>query len=142
MTFKYVLDAWAVMAFFQREEPAASQMQNMLQATEQAQVQLNMSIVNAGEIYYRIGKVHGELTAEEALQDLYSLPITLQSADNELVLSAARWKMKYPISHADAFAAATAEKLGAMLVTGDPELTALKGILAIKSLERKRGEGE
>lgn len=140
MTFKYVLDAWAVMAFFQREEPAASQMQNMLQATEQAQVQLNMSIVNAGEIYYRIGKVHGELTAEEALQDLYSLPITLQSADNELVLSAARWKMKYPISYADAFAAATAEKLGAMLVTGDPELTALKGILAIEALERKRGE--
>ncbi len=138
MTVKYVLDAWAVMAFFQREEPAASQMQIMFETAEQAQVQLNISIVNVGEIYYRMGKVHGELTAEEALQDLYSLPVTLQSADNELVLSAARWKMKYPVSYADAFAAATAEKLRAILVTGDPELAALKDVLSIEALERSQ----
>lgn len=48
--------------------------------------------------------------------------------------------MKYPISYADAFATATDENLRALLVTDDPELTALKDVLAIGTLERNQGE--
>ena len=42
--------------------------------------------------------------------------------DRALILEAARIKADYPMSYADAFAAATAIQLGAPLWTGDPEL--------------------
>ena len=44
-------------------------------------------------------------------------------------------EMKYPVLYADAFAAATAEKLRAILVTGAPEMADLKGVLPIEPLE-------
>jgi predicted nucleic acid-binding protein len=44
--------------------------------------------------------------------------------------------MRHPISYTDAFAAATAEKLQATLVTGDPELVALTGQLKLEALTR------
>jgi len=47
------------------------------------------------------------------------------------------WKMRHAISNADAFAATTAEKLNTVLVTGDPELIALKDKLKLAALERR-----
>ncbi|RME35826.1 MAG: hypothetical protein D6793_06790, partial [Thermoflexia bacterium] len=51
--------------------------------------------------------------------------------------SAARLKMRYAISYADAFAAVLAQELGAVLVSGDPELVALQGEISLERLERK-----
>ncbi len=51
---------------------------------------------------------------------------------------AARWKMHYALSHADAFAAAAAERLGVVLLTGDPELTRLTEGVQIERLTRIR----
>jgi len=138
MSANFVLDAWSLMAFFQKEEPAAARMRDLFHAAQQSRSKLNVSIINVGEVYYRMGKVHGERVAKEALQDLRSLPVNILSVDNDFVLSAARWKMKYPISYADAFAVATAEALGATLVTGDPELVALAEVIQLEKLERNR----
>ena len=41
------------------------------------------------------------------------------------ILAAAELKAQYPISYADAFAAALAIERGATLVSGDPEFSAL-----------------
>jgi predicted nucleic acid-binding protein len=45
--------------------------------------------------------------------------------------------MRYAISYADAFAATTTENLGAVLVTGDPELEQLEDRIRIEKLERR-----
>ena len=49
----------------------------------------------------------------------------------EHVLAAARIKAGYPISYADAFAVASAQREKATLVTGDPELRAVEHLVPI-----------
>jgi hypothetical protein len=44
--------------------------------------------------------------------------------------------MCYTVSYADAFAAATAEKLKAVLVSGDPEFKQLEGRILLEMLTR------
>ena len=87
---------------------------------------------------YRVGKVKGEKEARETLEQLRRLPLTIIPASEEAVLAAALLKMQYAISYADAFAAATATALGAILATGDPELQHLAGKIHIEPLRRRK----
>ncbi|MBI3696593.1 MAG: hypothetical protein HY238_17350, partial [Acidobacteria bacterium] len=47
-----VLDAWAVMAWIKDEEPAASRVQALVEAAEARGLELLISMVNLGEVYY------------------------------------------------------------------------------------------
>jgi uncharacterized protein len=133
----FVLDAWALMAFFQREEPAAKRVRELFLLAQTGGVQIFVSIINVGEVYYRLGKVNGRSVAEEALHDLSLLPVQVFPAEDDFVLMAARWKMAHRISYADAFATALAAKTNGILLTGDPELIALKGKFSIEPLARE-----
>ena len=133
---RFVLDAWAILAFLQREEPAAARVRELLEAAAQAQVQLLISIINLGEVYYRVGKVKGEGEAQGTLDQLRRLAIAVIPATEDVVLAAARLKMCHAISYADAFAATAATTARAILVTGDPELAQLTDLLRIEKLER------
>lgn len=133
---KLVLDAWAILAYLQREEPAASRVKEVFTEAEPRQAHLFISIINLGEVYYRIGKTRGEQEADETLEELRHLPLTVLPADEEAVLKAARLKIHYPLSYADAFAASAAKTLNAPLLTGDPELGQLQGIIPIEMLQR------
>lgn len=137
MSEAYVLDAWAVIAFLQKELPAAERVRQQLKGAEKGAARLFISIINLGEVYYRVGKRHGREAADEMLNALRALPLEILPANEDAVLGAARWKMKYPISYADAFAACTAEKHQALLLTGDPELAALAGEIRIEKLGGK-----
>jgi ribonuclease VapC len=130
----YLFDAWAFLALLQKEEPAASRVRKLLQEGLDQKADLFISIINVGEIYYRIGKEKGRNEAEEILKTIYRLPLTIRPATDKTVLAA--FKMDYAISYADAFAAAEAKQLGAILVTGDPELFQLQGVITIKKLNR------
>lgn len=48
------------------------------------------------------------------------------------VLEAAPIKARHAIAYADAFAVATARRLDAVLVTGDPEFAAVSGLVEIE----------
>jgi predicted nucleic acid-binding protein len=134
----YLLDAWAFLALLQKEEPAAARVHKLLQESEVQRSKLFLSIINLGEIYYRLGKAQGRVQADETLRTIYRLPITILPATEESVLAAAALRMDYAISYADAFAAAEAKKLGVTLVTGDPELFQLQGVVKIEKLTRHR----
>jgi uncharacterized protein len=135
----YVLDAWAFLAFLQKEEPAGSRVMQMIQEAQNQTIRLFASIINLGEVYYRIGKIRGLDLADETLDELSRLPITILSAEDEAVWAAARLKINHKISYADAFAAAASRQLGAVLVTGDPELLELQGELRLEKLSRLEG---
>ena len=137
MKKQFVLDAWAVLALLQKEEPAASRVKQLLEEAEEGNVELFISIINLGEVIYRIGKVKGESEAQETLDQIRRLPLTVVPATEETVFAAVRFKMRYAISYVDAFAAATAGDLGAVLVTGDPELEQLEDRIRIEKLERR-----
>jgi predicted nucleic acid-binding protein len=131
-----VLDAWAVLALLQKEEPAASQVKRLLESAFAGDADLFMSIINLGEVIYRIGKVRGDAAAQETLAQIRRLLVTLVPATDDAVFSAVAFKIQWPISYADAFAAAAAESLHATLVTGDVELVRLKDRIHIEELER------
>lgn len=137
MSDRFVLDAWAILAFLQGEEPAASRVREVIEGAQEGTVRLFASIVNIGEVYYRIGKLRNQREADSVLKDLYLLPIEMVSADDDTVLEAARLKMKHVLSYADAFAAVTAQQKDAILLTGDLELLALKRNVKIEKLQRQ-----
>lgn len=138
MRQRFVLDAWAILAFLQKEEPAASRVKQLMEDAEKGNVELFISIINLGEVTYRIGKLKGEDEAKETLDEIRRLPLTVVPATEEAVFSAAGFKMHYAISYADAFAAAAAEELGAVLVTGDPELEQLGNRIQMEKLQRNK----
>jgi len=134
---RFVLDAWAILALLQKEEPAASYVKRLFEKAEKGGIELFMSVINLGEVAYCIGKARGENEAEETLGQIRHLCLTVVPATEEAVLAAARFKMHHAISYADAFAAAAAAALNAVLVTGDPELHKLEGEIQIKDLRRE-----
>jgi predicted nucleic acid-binding protein len=131
-----VLDTWAVLALLQGEEPAASRIKQLLSDAQGADPELFISIISLGEIVYRVGKVKGEDEAWQTLNQIRRLPLTVVPAEEASVFAAVGFKMHHAISYADAFAAATADELGATLVTGDVELGQLQNQLEIEMLER------
>ncbi|MDO9349588.1 MAG: type II toxin-antitoxin system VapC family toxin [Anaerolineales bacterium] len=136
MTDAFVLDAWALLAFLQGEEPAASRVKSLLQEARNEKVILYVSIINMGEVYYRIGKTRGQSEADALVEELQLLPLIILPASNEDVMAAARLKMRYSISYADAFAVFTTLQHGAILLTGDPELLELSGKFPLEKLQR------
>ncbi len=87
-----------------------------------------MSRINYGEVLYSIKKDIPADRVIEATQAFLQLPICFYSIDDKLVDEAAAIKAVYSISYADCFAVALALRLDIPLVTGDPELPALKAI--------------
>lgn len=111
-----------------------------MQKAKARKVQLFLSVLNLGEIFYVTSKTRGLPAAEMVLEELAGLPIEVRAAPNALVMEAARLKSLYPISYADAFAAATAIREGARLVTGDPEMKVLsaRGVLQLDWISGRR----
>jgi predicted nucleic acid-binding protein len=138
MSNTFVVDSWALLAYLQGEEPAASRVREVIENAQEGTAHLFISIINLGEVYYRVGKVRNAKEAESVLADLRLLPMEILSADDDIVLSAARLKMNYAISYADAFAAVTAIQKNAILLTGDPELIGMKKIVSIEKLVRSK----
>ena len=66
-----------------------------------------------------------------------TLPVTIEVPNPSDIWSAAVLKARFPISYADAFAAALAQKHRCPLVTGDPEFRSVDS-LEIDWLERRR----
>ena len=133
---RYILDSYAMLAYFQAE-PGGAQISNLLKAVGEQSAELYMSWINIGEIAYLSSRHWGNKKAQEMINDLRSLPIILCEASQKRILAAAWIKAKYPISYADAFAAALAQELEASLVTGDPEFAVLQPDLQVEWLPQK-----
>jgi ribonuclease VapC len=132
-----VLDAWAALAFFQREGQAAVIVRRLLRRAVRGNVRLRMNVINLGEVYYRLIQIAGEERADARLQRFRRLPIDVLPAREALALSAAKIKAAHAISYADVLAIATAKAENARLVTGDPEILALpRSVVSVMGLRR------
>ena len=122
---QYVLDSFALLAYFQAEKRGKAVM-DILDSALSGDATLFLCVVNWGEGYYITLREQGEEKAELYRSALAKYPITLVEAGTELTLQAARYKAFHRISYADAFAAALAKVRDAELVTGDPEFKPLE----------------
>lgn len=125
MTPALVLDSWAVMAWLKNELPAAEKVQSLFDAANRRERRLAMNVVNLGEVYYLAAKARDFSYADRVLQNLRARVTSVPAAD-DLVMYAATLKARYPISYADAFAAATAVRRNSPLVTGDLDFQPMK----------------
>jgi ribonuclease VapC len=111
-----------MIGWLQGEEPARTQVRELLEQAARGAAKVGISLINVGEVFYLIAKRHGAALAERFLSDLAMMPMQALLPDRKLILGAARLKSRYAISYADAFAVETAREQNATLVTGDPEL--------------------
>lgn len=109
------LDSWAVLAWLEGVEPAASRVQDALASHPV------MSWINVGEVAYVLERRAGVDRSREVVRELRRL-LNLDLPTEERVIEAARVKAGHRMAFADAFAVATALAHGADLLTGDPEI--------------------
>ena len=117
---KVVLDAWALIAFF-NDSAAAPRVEAVLEEGGGA-----VCSINLGEVLYRQTRAGG---IGKAREDVDALRRNLDVVDPDwpLVEAAAGLKARGGLSFADAFCVATATRLDAPIWTGDPEIIELPG---------------
>ncbi|MCL4529585.1 MAG: type II toxin-antitoxin system VapC family toxin [Chloroflexi bacterium] len=128
-----VLDSYALMAFFE-DEPGADIVRGLILKAEESGVDLLMSVVNLGEVWYSIARTNSSETADQYIQEVNGMAIEIVDADWRLTRQAAAFKMNGKISYADCYAAALAKSRKAELVTGDKEFKQLDGEIKISWL--------
>ena len=121
-----VLDSWAIREWINARQPAGKLVAEVLAQAEAGKIRLLMSAINVGEIYYFLRKHHSIALAQDWRTLSQTLPVTLEVPSMPDIWAAAALKGQFPISYADAFAAALAQKHACALITGDREFRAVK----------------
>ena len=115
----YVLDACAIIALF-RNEAGAEKVAEIINEAFNGESFVAINKINALEIYYDILRDYGKIAADEFLEALEKLPISIQDKiTNPLFKEAGRFKAYYKISLADSIALAEASINNFALVTAD-----------------------
>ncbi len=129
----YVLDAFAVMCYLNRE-PGSPRVAEVLERASTKQCAVSLCTVNWAEVLYTVLRGRGRQVAEGVVARLDALPIDLIPADRDLSARAAELKAPGGISLPDCYAAALAQRLDATLVTGDPEFKRVANVVDIEWL--------
>jgi ribonuclease VapC len=121
-----VLDSYALIGYLENE-PFSYRIEKILRQAREGKSRLYLHAIHLGEVYYITLREQGQNLADLAYARIRAFPLTyIEMIDEELLRTAAKMKAKYPISYADAFAAAMAVINNASLLTGDPEFQALE----------------
>ena len=132
-----VLDAWAMMAYLNLE-PSAQEVRQVLRRAMRGEILALFSLINYGECLYVVERKKGPEEVQRSSSAIDQLPVRIVPVDRPLVFAAARLKARYPISYADAFAAAVAKRYGGRVMTGDPEFKAVDPEVVIHWLPTRR----
>jgi ribonuclease VapC len=130
----YTLDTYAIIAYLKKEE-GGEQVRALLAKAKKKDAVLYVHEINLGEVQYIIHRESGEKESDKLIAWLRECPITFVGLEDNILSQAAKIKAVYPLSFADAFAAATAISKDSVLLTGDPEFKPLEKIVKIKWLK-------
>lgn len=123
------LDSWPIVEWIVGRQPAGAAVMSLLDEASRGEARLFMSAINVGEVYYFLRKQHSVPLAEYWRELSRKLPIRIEVPTLDEFWSAALLKGAHPISYADRYAAAIAQKYGCPLITGDPELRRVDGLV-------------
>lgn len=129
----YVLDSFAVLAYL-GAEAGKPRVEELLKQASASRSRICLSVINLGEVAYIVERERGLPQVHETLALIDQLPVDVLPAPREAVLAAAHIKAGHSLACADAFAAAAAQALDAVLVTGDPEFESLHGMLRLERI--------
>ena len=126
MMKKYVLDSYALIVYFRKQNGWETVRDLLFEAFQSGQ-RLQLTSINWGEVYYTRLKTGYEEKAEEAIHAIKNMPIdVVEETDTRLAKQAGKYKTLGGIAYADCFAAALTKKENATLVTGDKEFKPLE----------------
>ncbi len=134
---EYVLDANAMIRYLIKG-PGIERLDKLFAQGQRGEARLSISVVNRGEVLYNLAKRAGMLEAIEALRTLAHFVDSVQVTE-EHSNGAATLKFIYKLGYADCFAADLAIRLGATLVTADPDFNKLGKQLKLLALPRHPG---
>ena len=125
-----LFDAHAILVWT-RKEPGYERVKSLLVACREDSIAGYMSYVNLGEVYYKTIRAVGLTQAKTFLENFFRLPVTLVLPDRDLIWKASEIKAEFSISYADCFAAATAIRCEATILTGDPHFKKLGKLVSV-----------
>lgn len=123
----YVLDTSALLAL-RDDEPGADRVAAILEVAARGECFCHGCFISQMELLYRVWKDEGEEAGRMAYSTCLNLPIEWLHESPELLERAAAVKACFPLSLADAWIAATALQLEAILVHKDPEFEKVVGL--------------
>lgn len=134
-----VLDtsAWLALA---ESEPGADEVEAHVAAAWLGRASIHSSFVSLTELQYIRTNEQGAESAAKLVAWVKQQPVQWLHSDDALCGEAAKLKAAHKVSFADAFVAATAQRLNATLVHKDPEFDALKGVIKLHGLPPKAGK--
>ena len=127
---RILFDSHAILKWTQKEKGYQKVKALLIECRNQSTIGY-MNQVNVGEVYYKTIRAVGLQEAKKFLENFFRLPISLILPDSNLIWQAAEIKAEYSISYADCFAAATAQRYEAILLTGDPEFKKIESLVQV-----------
>lgn len=132
----FLLDSWALMAYLQ-DEAGAGAVEQLLLDAEESRADCWISLINLGEVLYTVARRRTWEEAVMLVERIRAVPVQVLPVSESQVFAAARIKSEHRVSYADAIAVAAAQELKAELVTGDPEISALGGVVSVRDLRER-----
>ena len=133
----YVLDASAVLRFFDREA-GCERVAEVLSQAMARKAGVAVSAIQWGEIVGAVRKKRGVVAELRAMGILCRFPLQIVDATAEHAMHAAEMKVDRKIAYADAFAATLAMELQeSVLLTADYGFKALEDLIPIEYLPQK-----
>jgi len=96
---KYVMDSYAMIAFFE-DESGADRVSKILNEIVERKAKGFMSVMNWGEIFYNTMREQGIEVAETIITQFNKYQIQLIDVDKKLTYQAAKLKAKYAVAYA------------------------------------------
>jgi predicted nucleic acid-binding protein len=116
----YLLDTSALLTL-RDDEPGADRVEALLQNSQRCYA----CFLTRMEVLYRVWKDEDERAGRLAYEQLKALPLNWIEASEPLLEQAASIKARFSLSLADAWIAAAAQQVGAILIHKDPEFRAI-----------------
>ena len=116
---RFVFDACALIAFLNGED-GAEKVERLIEQAQAGEIEIFIASVNLYEVYYDSVRRSSANKAEEVLNDLYEMPVTVvETIDRAIMRPASHFKTAFKLSLADSIALGLAKQLGAQVVSTD-----------------------
>lgn len=107
------------------DEPGAQRVAAILANAQSQRSQAYASLMSQMDLMVRVWRSEGEAAARSAQAQLLALPLQWVALDERTLDAAVKFKASVTLSVADAWIAAAAASVNAVLVHKDPEFSAL-----------------
>ena len=123
----FLLDTSALLAL-RDDEPGAERVASLIESAADGGATCHGCFISLMEVLYRVWKDEGEEAGRSAYRICKRLPIHWAHESSPLLERAAEIKARFPLSLADAWIAAAALELDAVLIHKDPEFEKVSGL--------------